>query len=568
MDDQANSTTTTTITALPTPSDVPVVPPSPEPEWPERKPKSKLPQILGGIAAIILVAGVATAAYFVSVRVSGRQAIAPTAPVSEPLAVSEDQACAGDETRAACPSCQGTPGPDNYTCCPAQYVCRPGCGCQPESGDDGECVPTGVITCNPDCPTACGYTGGTISCTDSCGGPSPKTCPATAACLPGPKTWEVTTVPVCPTGSAVSARIRMYRIIWPQSTGGFDIAYDTPSQAATHFMSITNKNMLSASQGIYVGLEDATTETSFPASGISPNVYTTNGNNPPATGDFVNFATYFNPPTPMVSWNSDRLAAGSYTIRFAVPAAYCETTTVCIDTTWTPDPALTCTGTNVTQTSNCGNTRTVAGTKDCSAAGVCTEIKIYKKVNGVWGAALTQAQLQALQVGDVVKGVMTTNMNGLAGVFTVTVNGVLQGSIDGTTVATGNLISSPEIAIPVAGTYKIEGRVNTTVQGTQWTECPAVTGVATGVTGGACTEIKYFLTVGGVDTALTNLTSVKVGDQLKFVFTATGTTRVQARVGTGAWIETTKNATTGKFEYTYNVTTVGTFNVEARYLIP
>lgn len=46
----------------------------------------------------------------------------------------------------------------------------------------------------------------------------------------------------------------------------------------------------------------------------------------------------------------------------------------CTDTTWTPDPALTCTGTNLTQTSNCGTTRTVAGTRNCSCtpSGVIT----------------------------------------------------------------------------------------------------------------------------------------------------------------------------------------------------
>ena len=65
------------VTAPPAPSA------PPEPEWPGSKPKSKMPQILGGIAAIILVVGVATAAYFVSNRISGRQAVAPTAP--EPI---------------------------------------------------------------------------------------------------------------------------------------------------------------------------------------------------------------------------------------------------------------------------------------------------------------------------------------------------------------------------------------------------------------------------------------------------------------------------------------------------
>lgn len=45
------------------------------------------------------------------------------------------------------------------------------------------CTPNGTITCSPDCPTACGYGGGTIStCTNSCGAPATKSCPATGAC--------------------------------------------------------------------------------------------------------------------------------------------------------------------------------------------------------------------------------------------------------------------------------------------------------------------------------------------------------------------------------------------------
>ncbi len=47
----------------------------------------------------------------------------------------------------------------------------------------------------------------------------------------------------------------------------------------------------------------------------------------------------------------------------ASPVKSFTTDAACVDTTWTPDPALTCVGTNVTQTSNCGTTRTTAGTK-------------------------------------------------------------------------------------------------------------------------------------------------------------------------------------------------------------
>ena len=53
--------------------------------------------------------------------------------------------------------------------------------------------------------------------------------------------------------------------------------------------------------------------------------------------------------------------------------------TTCTDTTWTPDPALTCTGTNVTQTSNCGKTRVVGGTKDCSTSTGDAELSLTKK---------------------------------------------------------------------------------------------------------------------------------------------------------------------------------------------
>src|SRR3990167_3285791 len=104
MDDQNNLTPVTPVVLPLTPPmpemPVPVLPPiiptqplaviappapssPPEPEWPGSKPKSKMPQILGGIAAIILVIGVATAAYFVSNKISGRQAVAPNAPESE-----------------------------------------------------------------------------------------------------------------------------------------------------------------------------------------------------------------------------------------------------------------------------------------------------------------------------------------------------------------------------------------------------------------------------------------------------------------------------------------------------
>ena len=43
-----------------------------------------------------------------------------------------------------------------------------------------------------------------------------------------------------------------------------------------------------------------------------------------------------------------------------------DMTACCVDTTWTPDPALTCSTAKVTQTSNCGKTKEVSGTKTCA----------------------------------------------------------------------------------------------------------------------------------------------------------------------------------------------------------
>jgi len=152
-------------------------------------------------------------------------------------------------------------------------------------------------------------------------------------------------------------------------------------------------------------------------------------------------------------------------------AATCITQTKCGETrnvcgtkpvTWSPNPALTCVGTNVTQTSNCGGTRVVPGTKSC-AVGACMSINVYKKIGEVWGTnPLTPSQLQSLKVGDVVKATMTTNAAGTGGQFGIKINGVFKGWMNGTT--NGTLISSIEIPIPAVGTYEIAGRVSTTSQ--------------------------------------------------------------------------------------------------------
>ncbi len=70
------------------------------------------------------------------------------------------------------------------------------------------------------------------------------------------------------------------------------------------------------------------------------------------------------------------LNANSLTVSYALSGTPCvdtvpvnvrqiDITSPCIDTTWTPASATFCTTQTLTQTSNCGNTRTISGTKQC-----------------------------------------------------------------------------------------------------------------------------------------------------------------------------------------------------------
>ena len=188
MDDQNNLTPVIPVVPLVTPlmPEVPIpvppiaptqplpvtaspIPNAPEPEWPGSKPKGKLPQILGGIAAIILVVGVATAAYFVSNRISGRQAVAPTAPESEPLAAKKPptDGCKGkcsakeycDDGRCRNKEAPPPPYSCNETNCPApDFYCSSSTNCVRKNKPEPTETPA---------PTGSVCTEGATSCADN-----------------------------------------------------------------------------------------------------------------------------------------------------------------------------------------------------------------------------------------------------------------------------------------------------------------------------------------------------------------------------------------------------------------
>jgi len=155
------------------------------------------------IVVILLVAG---ASFYIASKVSQEQAIAPTAPVSNPAACNDE--CPRSD--GALVNCTGAADGTNISTCNEagrvelcggkSYTCPAPGGAWALTPTSTEpvwvgseactvtatslCVASEVITCTPDCPTECGKIASTISsCTNSCGVATTKVCPATLACV-------------------------------------------------------------------------------------------------------------------------------------------------------------------------------------------------------------------------------------------------------------------------------------------------------------------------------------------------------------------------------------------------
>jgi hypothetical protein len=153
------------------------------------------------IILVLLVVLLGGASVYVATQLNTRKSVAPTAPESKPAAAD----CSALTTQTTCdaqtvPDCTWYPtcnkcdsaGTATETVCPITWVGDAACTVTVAATDEA-CVPTEVITCNPDCPTACGTAASTITtCTNSCETATTKVCAATAACaksvLEGSKT--------------------------------------------------------------------------------------------------------------------------------------------------------------------------------------------------------------------------------------------------------------------------------------------------------------------------------------------------------------------------------------------
>ncbi len=170
-----DSTTTTTIT--------PTSPTTPEIQWPEKKPKNKFKQIALGMIALLLVVGVAGAAYYVSNQLASRGGIALTGPL-QPFAAggctnNPSQCKAGKEkcVNGVCKPIAPTPTGygTGYTCtssnCPGPcFSCnatKTSCIGHPEVSGCGGVQATGTPAKTPTPSTAkklCNSIGNNLQC--------------------------------------------------------------------------------------------------------------------------------------------------------------------------------------------------------------------------------------------------------------------------------------------------------------------------------------------------------------------------------------------------------------------
>lgn len=171
------------------------------------------------IILVLLVILLGGASVYVATQLSIRKSVVPTVPESKPEAF---ETCG---TGLYCSSTQPS-GASQCTdtsanvvwCCPLgktikngvcvdlQWVGSEACTAT-GSATAAVCVPSGVITCASDCPTACGIAASTITtCTDSCGGATTKACAATAACGVdgGWSEWDACSATACGTSGTMT----------------------------------------------------------------------------------------------------------------------------------------------------------------------------------------------------------------------------------------------------------------------------------------------------------------------------------------------------------------------------
>jgi len=427
------------------PQATPLPTPAPEePVIPTEKPKNKISPIVGGLVALLFVVGVAGAAYYVSNQLSTRQAVAPTAPESEPMAGSGQVEL-------------------SYTC------------------DNGQCVGhttvvSGAYLTLGACSQACG------------GGTCDKACGQTNACSKASVIGASETCAKCCCNNAIYCKVGD-KMKWicgktcPDTGVGGDVTTcDATERQLTKEKTITfeNAGKIMAFSKSFTG-----TITLTPTSGTALVFNSADGGAAaqlPQSFNVTAGSTYtvsikrygtaeaygWQPPKAVNTCGPAVVeCGGDADIKTLVDLAKSKATLTGIKTA-TIDSSIQCWGDistgDATQDYDYNDYAFVFGYEGTSTVvGACSDIKVYKKVNGAYGTTpLTTAQLGSLSVGDVLKFTLTSNIDNLQGRF-----GVKKGTgtitwLTGTIDATNKkLVTYSDYTIASAGTYQFEAQVST-----------------------------------------------------------------------------------------------------------
>lgn len=352
---------------------------TPNPEWPAKK-KSKLKPIIGGLLAIVLVAGAAFGAFYFTKNLD--QASTPNAPSSNPFAREADKPVAKKTTVPVKPGNKapeysqvyttgdkantntsnggnvgtvhndtkvtGTKNGANTQCGAGYYGCNLGC-CKigatettssKNNNNEQATVACTVSSWTPAANTVC--TGANVTQTSNCG--TTRSVPGTKDCC----SVTAATSPSVEKVSTTSARLK-----WTPGTGGTVSLYVSKNPApGNNCAGVAGAG--TAADCIVNGVTLAASTSSYLVTGLSP-----------ATASATTYYwRVFNKVSDTCSANLDPVAT--------------FTTDACVSTTWTPATTTVCSDETFEQTSNCGTTREVDGTKECGISDLTMEKKAYQ----------------------------------------------------------------------------------------------------------------------------------------------------------------------------------------------
>lgn len=515
--------------------DVPPTPTPSEPPMAEIKPKNKIMPIVGGVLALLLVVGVAGAAYYVSNQLSTRQAVAPTAPESKPLASGQ---CSIDHPATGFPEGYNTQlylDCGTQCCTKATDKCTCMNGCVPKDGPDYPC-PTGPSLKCPE--TACYHYPTEVAPEDDCN-----------VCSPDRSFLSNVTF-----ATAGSVRIHQEGMIDPGTT--ITLTKGTETISATK---VSNGNYDAT---VTAGTYKVTVKLGFATEGgqaslgfIRPDANKCGRYDPTNKRDVTTYSsaaslTGFGISTitgvdiPVQCW-ADRIQGTDDDTRGQLDANY-----------------------------DFNDFNLIIGYKAAQEVAACTDVRVYKVGETT---KLTSEQLSNLKIGDNLRLELTSNMDNLKGRFAVKIGQGTPEYLAGTIDATNKkLVKSTNYAISANGAYSLQGEVSTTPTSTEWVTATAVcttTGLVSTSTVGACVNIEV-LRKNTVSSGWDLLTSadtaaLKVGDELLFRINGNldnldGRFRVTVNSVAGNWLTGVRGDGNIISYSPYIVATAGTYKLEAQ----